>query len=213
MRIRWAVCLGGALLLAPAAATAQATWDSPMLVPPQGSGGYGVYIIDVNGGTTGVQGTWRSTARPQMLGARLGLAQTRPEPWLEKRLAVFGGVDMAGEIRRATPDMPLDVDWVIGAGLGVGHWTWLSFPGGVSVGGVIDTQSARFLPYATPRLVLDASFGREDITGENIDEMRLDLAFDLGVEVAFQPGWRISFGGTMGSRSALAIGLAFGPMR
>jgi hypothetical protein len=73
--------------------------------------------------------------------------------------------------------------------------------------------AARFLPYATPRLVLDGSFGRKDAEGENIDQMRLGLAVDLGVEVAFQPGWRIGFGGTLGSRSALALGLAFGPMR
>jgi hypothetical protein len=64
-----------------------------------------------------------------------------------------------------------------------------------------------FLPYVTPRVVLDAFLGDE---GEgNDDDLDLELAVDLGLDLRLTPQFLIRFGGTIGDRDGVAIGLVF----
>jgi hypothetical protein len=63
-----------------------------------------------------------------------------------------------------------------------------------------------FLPYVTPRVVLDAFLGDEN-DGE--DDLDLELAVDLGLDLRFTPQFLIRFGGTIGDRDGVAIGLVF----
>jgi hypothetical protein len=141
---------------------------------------------------------------PAGLGFRVGIGEDFGDD-----IAVFGGVDIGGTVVRASGDVPIDVLWMAGAGLGVGDDVLLSFPLGLSIGARLDADAATFVPYAVPRLVLDACFGDGPGLCGPDDELELDLAVDLGVDLAFDPRWLIRFAATLGDRDALLIGLSF----
>lgn len=207
MRKRLIGLLVGGVLLWPASAAAQVAWDSPFLLPPRPPGGFGIYLMEAAGGDLGVMVTFRGE-RPRGggIGLRAGVAEDRPD-----ELAVFGGVDLSGLLATARPDFPLDVALVGGAGLSVGEGgALLSFPFGVSLGGTVRAEQLVVTPYFTPRIVVDAFFRDEDpdTPGRDDDDLDLDLAVDIGVDLAFRRGWAIRFGATIG-RDALAIGIVF----
>jgi hypothetical protein len=190
------VLMLGVLLASAGQASAQVAWDAPFLMPPQAQPGLGLYLTDPHLGNLGFVGTWRS---PSKLGLRIGLAND----WRD-RLSVFGGVDVSGALTRSTSEFPLDIDWIFGAGMGVGHHAFISFPLGLSIGHTFVADGARFTPYMTPRLALDARMG-----GGVRSRADLSLAMDVGLELAFQPTWRIRFGGSFGDRDAVALGIVF----
>jgi hypothetical protein len=186
-----------------APANAQVGWDAPLMVSPEMPGGFGIFLIDAAGGRLGALGTWRASGTPG-LGFRIGIAEQRRGP-NDNRMSAFGGVDVSGNLVRASDDFPLHMLWVMGAGLGIGDNALLSFPFGVSLGRSFAAEDVVFNPYIAPRLVLDA------IMGSDIDsDMDLGFVVDLGTDIAFAPGWAIRFGASVGDREALAIGLSFG---
>ncbi len=188
--------LACALTLAGAgSAAAQVAWDSPMLMVPRGHPGLGLFLMETHGGDIGFMGTWRQSS--QGAGFRVGLAEDHFDD-----LALFAGVDINGRLTRASRDFPLDIDWVLGAGLSIGDDFLLSFPAGITIGRTLEADGVRFVPYATPRVVLDAFFG------DGHDDLDLDVAVDLGLELGFARTWAIRFGATLG-RDALAIGIVF----
>lgn len=180
-------------------AHAQVAWDSPFLVGTETPAGWGFYVSDPTpGGGIGVMTTWRSADAPGGTGFRLGLAEDPTDD-----LAVFAGVDVSGRLLTADEEVPVDVVWVGGAGLGARDGVLLSFPIGVAVGRAFEAEEVWFHPYGSPRVVLDARFG-----GEGGSDLDLELAVDVGVDLAFDPTWTVRFGGTIGERRALAIGLS-----
>lgn len=188
----------GVFLFGAGEAGAQVAWDAPFLTPPQAQSGVGLYLTDPAGGDIGFVGTWRAPGRGN-LGFRLGLAND----WRDE-LSVFGGVDISGRLTRASSEFPLDVDWIFGAGLGVGHHALVSFPLGLSVGRSFTSEGVVFTPYLTPRVALDARMG----SGVRSD-VDMNFTVELGLELAFQPNWRIRFGGSFGDREAVALGIVF----
>lgn len=191
------------VLLLPTSLNAQTAWDSPLLMPPNPSDGLGIYLTDMHHGGVGVMGTWRSST--WNYGLRAGIS----DGYGNEDLAVFAGVDYAGPINTASQDFPLDIDWVFGAGIAVTDGVLLSAPLGLSLGHSFQGETARFTPFLTPRVVLDAWFGDGD------DDMGLDLAVDLGLDMRLTGaggplnGTTIRFAATVGDREALAIGLVF----
>jgi hypothetical protein len=188
----------GAILATAGQASAQVAWDAPFLMTPRAQPGLGIYLTDPAGGKLGFVGTWRSGSRPTSLGFRLGLAND----WRDE-LSVLGGVDVSGSLTRASDDFPLDIDWIFGAGMGVGHYALVSFPLGLTIGHTFIGDGVRFTPYATPRVALDAALGG----GRSHTD--LSLAVDVGLELGFHPSWRIRFGGSFGDRDAVALGIVF----
>lgn len=185
--------------LAPASAHGQFAWDAPTMTPPGAPAGWGLFLTDPSpGGGIGGLGTWRGG---DGLGLRVGVAEGRAGD-----VAFMGAADLVGELARHSPDFPLDVDWQFGAGISVGERGLVSFPLGLTAGRTLEAEGATFIPYVAPRLVVDGWFGGDDPGPSGLD---LELAFDLGLELAFRPGWAIGFGGTFGDRSALAVGLRF----
>lgn len=188
---------------APTAASAQTAWDSPLLLPPRAVDGFGIYLTDMHGGGVGVLGTWRSPA--WNYGLRFGVSDGAGD----QDIAVFGGVDYAGAINVATSDFPIDVDWVLGVGAGISDDVRLSAPLGLSAGYSFQGEGARFTPFITPRVVLDAWFGNED------DDLDLDVAADFGLDLTFTSaggplaGSTIRFAVTAGDRNAIGLGLVF----
>jgi hypothetical protein len=186
------------LLAAASSAQAQVKWDSPFLVPPRPSPGVGIYLVDLDGPGAGVGAlvTWQPT--PTSWGFRGGIVESRFDD-----LAAVLGADVSGAITRSSTDMPLDIDWVFGVGLGIDDDVVVSLPVGVTLGHSFSGEGAVFTPYVTPRVILDAWFGEPDET--------LDLAFavDLGLDLRLRGNWTIRFGGSIGNREAIAIGLVF----
>jgi hypothetical protein len=181
----------------------QLSWEAPTLYAPGAPAGLGIFLMEPwPSGGIGVMGTYRRAPVPSGLGFRVGLGED-----FRDDIAVFGGVDLGGTITRTSGEVPVDVLWMTGAGLGVGDDVLLSFPLGLSIGLRLDADAVTFIPYTVPRLVLDACFG--DGPGLCGDDLELDLAVDLGVDLAFDPRWLIRFAGTLGDRDALAIGIAF----
>jgi hypothetical protein len=188
----------GAVLATAGEASAQVAWDAPFLAPPQAQAGLGLFLTDPTYGNLGFVGTWRGSGRPTNFGFRLGVAND----WRHE-LSVLGGVDVSGALTRATTDFPLDIDWIFGAGMGVGDHIFTSFPLGLSIGHTFVGDGVSFTPYTTPRLALDARLG----SGSSHTEM--SLAIDVGLDLAFRPNWRIRFGGSFGDRDAVALGIVF----
>ena len=191
-------------LVLPAAVSAQAAWDSPLLLPPRPQPGLGIYLADMEAGGLGVLGTWRSAT--WNYGLRFGIAEGRGD----EDLAVFGGVDYMGAINTASSDFPLDVDWVLGAGAGIGDGVRLSLPAGLSLGYSFQGEDARFIPFITPRVIMDATFGSD----ERDSELDLGLAVDVGLDLRLLRGGAfagrsIRFAASLGDRDALALGVVF----
>jgi hypothetical protein len=197
MMRRWLVV--GVLVLAAAGdAKGQAAWDSPLLLPPTPPPGFGVFLMDAAGGGLGAMVLYRSPV--WNYGLRGGVAEQRVDG-----VSVFGGVDFSGLITRASPDFPLDVDWVFGAGASIGDGARISVPLGVTTGHTFRAEGANFTPYATPRVVLDAFMGGDPPPTRRT---RLDLVVDLGLDLDLRRAFMIRFGVTLG-RDAVAIGLSF----
>jgi hypothetical protein len=202
-RLYMTVLLAAALAL-PAGTSAQTAWDSPLLLPPRPQPGLGIYLADMHGGGLGVLGAWRSSM--WNYGLRFGIS----EGGANEDVAVFGGVDYTGLINTATSDFPLDVDWVFGAGAGISDGVRFSVPLGLTLGTSFQGEDARFVPFMTPRVVLDAIFGNDT----RDSELDLDLAVDVGLDLRLMRGGpmagkSIRFGASLGDRDALAIGIVF----
>ena len=181
-----------------APARAQVGWDSPLMLSPSTPPGWGIYLIDpAPGRGIGVVTGWRGEGP---LGYRIGLAEDPRED-----LSVFGGIDVSGVILRASGDLPIDIDWVAGAGFGAGDDFLLSFPLGVAIGREMVGEGIWFNPYTSPRVILDAYLG----DGADEENLSLGFAVDLGFDVSFESGWAVRFAGTVGDREALGIGVSF----
>lgn len=179
---------------------AQVAWDSPILLSPTvPEPGVGVFLVEPAGGSLGVLTTWRPSGAASRMQFRAGIAEDAGG-----ELAALGGIDASGLLSRASDSFPLDVGWVVGAGLGVGDFVHVAFPAGLIAGRTFaSADGVAFTPYASPRIVVDGTF---DAPGDGID---LDLAVDIGLDVALAESWLIRFGGTLGDREALAIGIVF----
>ncbi|MGD8395383.1 MAG: hypothetical protein PVF43_07895 [Candidatus Eiseniibacteriota bacterium] len=191
-------------IVAAPTAGAQVAWDAPYLGSPRPGTGLGLYLVETAGGDLGVMSTWQSSTRPGALGWRLGIADDAGDA-----LAVFGGLGTAGRWHRADAELPLDIGWVAGAGIGVGHHALISLPVGITAGRTITGEGpARFTPYLSPRLILDGYIGGH-APGDGDEHLDLDLALDIGLDVAFDNRWVARFGATVGDREGLAIGIVF----
>ena len=202
MRNHTKLLLLAVLLALPSGrAAAQIAWDAPYLVPPGPSESLGIYLMDVHGGGLGAMAAWRSPRA--RYGLRGGIAESHDDD-----IGIFGGIDFSGPITRANSDFPLDVDWVFGAGLGVSDWVTVSVPLGLTVGHTFRDGGAAFTPYLIPRIFLDAAFNRG--RGDDDSDAGLGLAVDIGLDLRLpDTGFLIRFGGSLGDREAVALGLVF----
>jgi hypothetical protein len=180
----------------PAPGRAQVAWDVPPLVYPGSPAGMSLFVTAAHPGDgIGVLATWRGSAAPTGIGYRLGIAE---EPGGD--VAALVGVDVSGGL--AAPDgagSPA-VLWWTGAGFGVGDDFLVSFPLGIGLGWEARADEVTFRPSVGGHVVLDV------FTGEG-DDLDLDGALDLGVDLAFRSGFTVRFGGSLGGREALAIGV------
>jgi hypothetical protein len=176
-----------------------------MLMPPRVADGFGVFLIDAHGGGLGALLTWR--APRWNFGVRGGLADGGRDD-----IGLIAGIDVNGSLVRQASDFPLDIDWVFGAGMGIEDGARVSFPLGLSLGGTIRSADVTFVPYATPRVVLDAFLGGDDELEDpprGRDDVAFRFAVDLALDLRFSPNFVLRFGATLADREAVALGLVF----
>lgn len=193
-----------ALLAAPSAVLAQPAWDSPLLLPPRVGDGLGVLLLEAHAGGVGGLVTWRAPG--WNFGVRAGLVDG-----VRDDIGLIGGIDVNGSLTRATDEFPLDIDWVFGAGIGVDDGARISLPLGLSVGHEFRGDGVTFLPYATPRVILDAFIDNDDDPPgrRRDDDIHLGVAVDLGLDLRVTPAFLIRFAASVGDREAVALGLVF----
>ncbi len=187
------------LALGAGPASAQIAWDSPPLISHVAPSGVSLFLVSPEGGDLGGLVTFRHSAGPVGLGYRFALAEESGTG----DLAVSGGVDISGFLARAVEGSEVDVLWWSGVGLGVGNETLVSIPLGALVGWSGEGGDAILSPYGGGHVVLDVSSAE----GDNVD---LAGALDLGLDLSLASGWLVRFGGSVGDREALAIGLRIG---
>jgi len=198
---KWSLVLLLAAGLLPARAAAQIAWDSPMVLPPGSPVGFSVFLMDVVGGDLGAMVVWRSPS--WNFGVRAGVAEGRGDD-----VGVFGGVDFAGPLTRSTDEFPLDIDWVFGAGIGITDGALVSLPLGLTIGHEFEGDGVGFLPYITPRVVLDGCLDCGNYRNDD-DDVSLDFAVDVGLDLRLTRQLTIRFGATLGDRDGVAVGLKF----
>lgn len=180
-------------------ASAQIAWDAPPLVSHVAPAGVSLFLISPAGGDLGGLVTFRHAAGPVGLGYRFAVADESGTDGI----AFAGGVDVSGFLARAVEGSQVDVMWWSGAGLGAGNETVVSFPLGALIGWSGQGTGAILSPYGGGHIVFDVSSAGQD-------NLSLGGAFDLGVDVVLSSGWLVRFGGSIGDRDALAIGVRIG---
>src|SRR5690606_41304152 len=110
-----------------------------------------------------------------------------------------------GRCRRASRESRLDVDWVVGAGIGVSDGAALSAPLGLIAGHTFRAEGALFTPYVSPRVVLDLLFGGDG--PEDDTDADLELAGDSGLDPRLSQDFLSRFGGTLGDAAGVPLGL------
>ena len=188
------------LALLPVRAAAQVAWDSPWLLPPRATDGFGLFLVDVAGGDLGVLGMWRSPS--YNFGIRAGIAEAAGDD-----LGVFGGLDFSGQLTRSTVEFPLDIDWLLGLGVGVSDGALISAPVGLTLGHEFEGDGVGFIPFISPRVILDACLDCDRRNDDN--DVNLDFAADIGLDLRITSNFLIRFGATLGDREGVGIGLFF----
>jgi hypothetical protein len=199
--LRIAVTTALVALSAATSLKAQVAWESPMLASPRPPAGLGIYLADVAGGGLGLIGTYRGASSANGLEFRFGVAEGGPGDDINGLL----GASLSGLLARESGDMPFDISWVAGAGIGFGDWVLLTIPAGVSFGHTFRGDGINVTPYVTPRIHLDAALG-DNVGDDNTD---LGLSVDLGFDLALARGWVLRFGAALGDHDAFAFGIVF----
>jgi hypothetical protein len=179
---------------------AQVAWESPLLASPRAPTGFGLYLADVAGGGLGLIGTYRGASAGNGLEFRFGIAEGGPGDDIN---GLFGA-SLTGLLARAGGDMPFDISWTAGAGVGFGDWALVTIPVGVSFGHTFRGDGVNITPYVTPRIHLDAAVGND--VGDDTD---LGLSVDLGFDLALSRGWLLRFGAALGDHEGFALGMIF----
>lgn len=200
--------LGGGVF-ATESLSAQVAWDSPILLAPGTPSGVGLFLMDPHpDNRLAALVTYRASRAPGGMGLRFGISEERFDD-----VAIFGGADFSGPLLEATQEFPLDIIWIAGIGGSFAADRFeVGFPLGISVGRVFDTESARFVPYMSPRVVLDGKFGGDE-GSVGTDNLALEVAIDLGLDFAFSNTATLRLAAGIGDRDALVIGVALGRVR
>lgn len=202
--IRFALCLA---ILAPAPGFAQTEWEVPSLMRPGAPSGLTILVFSAEdrGDDLGILAAWRASDAPAGIGFRLGLSEADrrgPDPD-DDDLSVIFGIDFSGTLASPSSTGSPGVLWWTGAGLGVGDDLLASFPLGISLGWVGSGDGVSFMPYVGGHIALDL------FSGEGDDDLDLEGAIDLGMDLDFGSGFQIRFGAAVGGHDAFGIGVRF----
>ena len=193
----------------PSAAEAQIAPETPRLLSPHGSGGFGVHWLRAEtlpGDDEAVLVTWAFPGLPDGVRLRGGFGTGAGEEH-----AGLGGIDIQAPLMRGGSDVPFDLDWQGGLGVSVGAYTLVTLPVGLTGSVSWSSGSVWFAPYLAAGLAADLRLG-EEAPG---DEFEVSPALDVGVDVSFDSARRVILraAAAVGDRQALSVGLAVGAGR
>jgi hypothetical protein len=203
MRTTTFLCLIAAMLATPPGASGQLAWDTPRLLGPDSPEGLGLHWV--RAGTLPGDGdvfmmTWAFPGLPPGVTLRGGAGQGA-----EGEVAGFGGVDVRTSLVQHTEDQPLDVAWVVGAGLGIGRYALFTVPIGVSAGRPWSSGSVWIAPHVAMGVALDLHLGSEapaeEFQASPFAEVGADLALDSARRLVLRTGV------SLGDRQAVGVGL------
>jgi len=191
-------------LLAPAGASAQAVWDAPSFMHAAAPSGLTLALTDSNPGDgLAFLAMWRRAAVPVGLGFRGGIAE---QPGDDGLAAVFG-IDVSGALPGLGGASGPSALWWTGGGITLADRFLASFPLGLVFGWTLADDSVAFIPYVGAHVVLDVHEGAgPGAPGADDDNLDLEAAGDLGLDLSFPSGWVARFGATFGGRESLGIG-------
>lgn len=185
-----------ALLAAPTALSGQTVWDAPSFLRPGAPAGLTLALTDHDPGDAfGGLAIWRNANAPVGLGFRAGLSEAPGD-----EVVGLLGLDVSGSLTGPTGPGSPELMWWTGAGVGLGDMVSASFPLGLVMGWTAREDGISFMPYVGGHMVLDVLF-------EGDDELDLDGAVDLGLDLGTSDGWVFRFGAALGGREALGIGV------
>ena len=191
--VRSALALG---LLCPVPSVAQGVWDAPSFVRPGAPLGLTLALTDSEPGDgRGVLALWRASPVPAGLGFRAGISEAPGDG-----VVAVLGVDVSGSLTRLVGLRGPAAIWWSGAGVGLGDGLSASFPLGAAFCWAGRSGGVSFMPSVGGHVVLDVLMGEQD-------DLALEGALDLGLDLAFSGGWVIRLGAAVGGRDALAIGV------
>jgi hypothetical protein len=173
-----------------------------MLAAPRAPSGLGIYLGDPAGGDLALVGTWRGSSALEF---RFGIADRDPGD----NISGLFGLTFNGLLATESREMPFDVSWFAGGGVGFGDWALLTFPAGLSAGHTFRGDGVTFTPYVSPRIMLDAALGDDDNDLGDDDDVDLGFAVDLGLDLGLSRGWMLRFGASLGDHEAFLIGIVF----
>jgi hypothetical protein len=212
MRIRSCISLALAALI-PTAARAQFYSYPSFEIPRIALREYNFAVADGKDGGTSLLFQWREGMNDRMhLQLDAGLADPN-SPRSDARLIVGGS--FASQIRQATDDLPLDMQFTAGIGGNFGGGTsFLRIPVGLSVGHrfALDAPFA-VTPYAHPRLSVDfcsrCAGGSHDTTlGVDVD---LGVSGELSSSLALRASLLFAGSDFYGRGNAFGFSLAWTP--
>jgi hypothetical protein len=193
-----------ALLLLPGAIAAQIAPDTPRMMSPNGPGGFGVAYVRAGvlpGDEEAVLVTW-TLPGSSSLRVRGGLGYGN-----ETEEAGFVGFDLQAPIARRG-QIPFDLDWQGGAGVGFGGHLLVTVPVGITAGRSWSSGSVWMAPYASVGIAADLHLG-DEFEGEQFQvHPALDVGLDLALDQARHTVVRVA--ASLGDRQALSVGLAIG---
>lgn len=183
-------------LLVPGTLSAQAAWDAPSFMRSGAPSGLTIALTDSDPGDgLAVLGLWRRSPAPLGIGFRAGIAEAPGD----EVIGIFG-LDVSGSLTGLTEPGGPEAMWWTGAGVGIGDDFFASFPLGLVFGWTGRDEGVSFMPYVGGHMVLDVMTAGDD-------DLDLDGAVDLGLDVGFQSGWMVRFGAALGGRESLGIGM------
>jgi hypothetical protein len=196
----------GLSVAAPAAAYGQIAFDTPRLISPRGPSGLGVYWLRAEtlpGDGDGVLVTWAPSALPDGVRLRGGAGEGAGGD-----LAGFGGFDVQAPLLRGGADLPLDLDWYTGIGVGAGNYVLVSLPLGLSGAISWSAGSVWLSPYVAAGVAADLRLGEF----ERAEEFEVLPAADIGLDLALDAARRfvIRAAASIGDRQSTAVGVALG---
>ena len=192
--IRYAPLL--ALLLVPAGLAAQAAWDTPSFMRPGAPAGVTFALTDSDPGDgLGALAIWRRSGAPTGVGFRAGIAEGPGDD-----LVALVGIDISGSLSGSMGPGAPEAIWWTGVGVGLGNDVSASFPLGIVFGWTAVDEGVSLMPYAGGHVVLD-------VISEGPDELDLDAAVDVGLDIGVSGGWIFRFGAAFGGRESLGIGV------
>lgn len=195
-----------AVLVLPAAASAQAGTYPALQTPQIAEREYNFALADFDGGTA-LLVQWReglSNSRLQFTGD-LGLADFADDAGI-----IIGG-GFAFQMLRASGELPFDMALTGGLGITlVDNFNLLRIPFGVAIGHRFPLEGQMAIsPFVHPRLSIDRA--SVDTPAGNASDTDTNIDIDIGGNFEFNPQMQVRLAATLGDRDAVGISFAWTP--